>query len=414
MLRLLLILLPIISGPIFDLSIAFAELQEIFTEATYTMGDGETAAFAEAMVLQKAKQQALEKAGTYVESYTKVQNMDLTTEQITTIAGGIIKTEVIKRQRTLVGDGVRFDIAIKATVNPDNIADLIRALRNRDIATQYKKLQEQYSLVIKQLTVLKAQLVNAPSVPERNAALDKIQENEKTFRSLQGTESALLTKLVSGQALVAEAKNQLSQKDSEKAFGDDLLDRILRQGIEVEIGQPQIKMSIQNPRIGTMNLPVTLKRTPLVATVLDTSTNPKARVLKAKDIRYSSAAYGSAIVYGDDKEVRSHLVHRISNLRVFIEMETNDGNKLACYSRYPVRLIEVGGLDSYLFGWLFKNYGDPPYVLFVHETPETQKVDIRLSLEFLERVTSVSGKIVEKDFVHRQEECKQNDYEEKY
>jgi hypothetical protein len=51
---------------------AHAETKILTAEANYTMGDGETPSFAEAMALQKAKQMALEQAGTYVESYTKI------------------------------------------------------------------------------------------------------------------------------------------------------------------------------------------------------------------------------------------------------------------------------------------------------------------------------------------------------
>ena len=61
-----------------------AETKTILSEAIYSMGDGETPSFAEAMVLQKAKQGALEEAGTYVESYTKVRNLDLNAEEIQT------------------------------------------------------------------------------------------------------------------------------------------------------------------------------------------------------------------------------------------------------------------------------------------------------------------------------------------
>ncbi len=61
--------------------LAHAETKILTAEANYTMGDGETPSFAEAMALQKAKQMALEQAGTYVESYTKIQNLDLTTEE---------------------------------------------------------------------------------------------------------------------------------------------------------------------------------------------------------------------------------------------------------------------------------------------------------------------------------------------
>jgi hypothetical protein len=44
--------------------LAHAETKVLTTEANYTMGVGETPSFAEAMVLQKAKQIALEQAGT--------------------------------------------------------------------------------------------------------------------------------------------------------------------------------------------------------------------------------------------------------------------------------------------------------------------------------------------------------------
>ena len=77
-----------------------AETKTIVSEATYSMGDGETPIFAEAMVLQKAKQRALEEAGTYVESYTHVRNLDLTRDEIKTIAGGVMKVEIIEQSRT--------------------------------------------------------------------------------------------------------------------------------------------------------------------------------------------------------------------------------------------------------------------------------------------------------------------------
>lgn len=57
-----------------------ADTKTLTADAPYIMGDGETPDFAEARTLQKAKQIALEEAGTYVQSYTKVQNLDLTTE----------------------------------------------------------------------------------------------------------------------------------------------------------------------------------------------------------------------------------------------------------------------------------------------------------------------------------------------
>jgi hypothetical protein len=62
--------------------------------------------FAEAMVLQSVKQLAFEQAGTYVESYTKVKNFDLTNEDIQTIADGALQVEILEKKRSLVGEGL--------------------------------------------------------------------------------------------------------------------------------------------------------------------------------------------------------------------------------------------------------------------------------------------------------------------
>src|SRR5207249_4603176 len=114
-------------------------------EATYTMGDGESPSFAEAMVLQKAKQMALEQAGTYVESYTRVQNYQLTAEEIQAIAGGVLEVEVLEKTRTLVGDGLRFYVRIKATVTAEKMQELARRIKGKNMADEYKKPQGEYS-----------------------------------------------------------------------------------------------------------------------------------------------------------------------------------------------------------------------------------------------------------------------------
>jgi hypothetical protein len=58
------------------------EAGEIIAEGSYNMGDGETPTVAESRALLNAKRAALERAGTYVESYTKVRNFQLTQDQI--------------------------------------------------------------------------------------------------------------------------------------------------------------------------------------------------------------------------------------------------------------------------------------------------------------------------------------------
>lgn len=59
-------------------SFSLAETKEIVAEGTYNMGDGETPTVAESRALLQAKRTAVEEAGTYVESYSKTRNFQLT------------------------------------------------------------------------------------------------------------------------------------------------------------------------------------------------------------------------------------------------------------------------------------------------------------------------------------------------
>ena len=91
-----------------SVSPVYADTKTLTADASYIMGDGETPSFAEAMALQRAKQTALEQAGTYVQSYTKSLNQDLTADEVQTIAGGVLQVEVLEKTRSLVADGLRF------------------------------------------------------------------------------------------------------------------------------------------------------------------------------------------------------------------------------------------------------------------------------------------------------------------
>jgi hypothetical protein len=113
--------------------LAAAETKVIISEAMYTMGDGETPAYAETRAIQKAKVMALEQAGTYVESYSRTNNMALTTEEIQTLAGGIMRTEILEKKRTQVGNSLQFWVKIRATVMTDNVEDLVRRLRKQEV-----------------------------------------------------------------------------------------------------------------------------------------------------------------------------------------------------------------------------------------------------------------------------------------
>jgi len=239
-------------------AIVQAETKTIVAEAIYSMGDGETPSSAEAMVLQKAKQLALEEAGTYVESYTHVRNLDLTIDEIKTIAGGVMKTEIVEQSRTLEGSGTRFYIKIRALVTTDKIEDLARRKQLGPLTAENKRLQGDVAKLTRNLEDFKRQILQSKTDSEREVILGKIREVEKQFRQVRSTETALYRRLISGEELSAQVEKAFQEeqrrRDVEQRQRErqrESLDRVLTilksNGHTITIGLPETDVSLDRP-----------------------------------------------------------------------------------------------------------------------------------------------------------------------
>ncbi len=170
---------------LFSPSVGFTETKEIISEGTYNMGDGETPSVAESRALLQAKRTALEQAGTYVESWTKVENLQLTKDEIQVLASGIMEVEILDKKRTIVGDGFNFWVQIKAKVNPDKIEEMAKRVKEKSVVEDYKKIQEAYDKSQKEIEELKKQLAGAKGEKKKKQVEAKITDEEKLFEARQ-------------------------------------------------------------------------------------------------------------------------------------------------------------------------------------------------------------------------------------
>jgi hypothetical protein len=309
-------------------AVAQAEIQILTAEATYTMGDGESPSFAEAMVLQKAKQVALEQAGTYVERYTKVQNYNLTAEEIQTIAGGVLQVEVLEKTRTLVGEGLRFFIRIKATVTTDKMEELARRIKGKNAAEEYKKLQEDYARLNKEIETWKQLIAKTPPGPEHEAALDQIRERERAFSAVQSSEAAFFRRLVSGEALVRSAQD-------ERAAVDALFQKIVKQGHVISLGTPTSHRTKDDPDKVKLLIPVTLRVSKSIRPAMEETAQSLGGSARTTEfVRQSQYAeresQGTIIRMGKDDEVAWYFWERVSRLELVVTLALEDGQALLC------------------------------------------------------------------------------------
>ncbi len=162
---------------------AHAEIKEIISEGTYNMGDGETPSVAESRALLNAKRIALEQAGTYVESYSRIKNIQLTADEIQVLASGIMEVEILEKKRTIVGEGISFWVKIRARVNADNFEKMAKRVKEKSVVENYKQIQQAYAKSQKEIKELKKQLIETKDGKKKKNLEAKIADDEKLFKA---------------------------------------------------------------------------------------------------------------------------------------------------------------------------------------------------------------------------------------
>ncbi len=141
---------------------ASAEIQTFTATHTYILGDDDSRNTARQKCLAEAKRKILEQVGVYLESHSELltsaqsraagstkssqttnEERQQITERITTLAAGIMKTEVVKEEFGDVNGRLHMTLAVKAHVDPDDIQGQLAAKRADQGVRKQVKEQEQ-------------------------------------------------------------------------------------------------------------------------------------------------------------------------------------------------------------------------------------------------------------------------------
>jgi tetratricopeptide (TPR) repeat protein len=169
----------------------YAETKEIVAEGTYIMGDGETPIIAEGRAVEQAKRYAVEQAGTYVRSFSRVKNFVIAEDEVEVLASGMLEISILDKRRTVEADAVKFWVKLKATVKPDKIDVIAERIRENGISQDYEQIKDAFDKSQAELAKLKEQLAAAKAEPERKTIIGKLSVQEKGFRSRQLHSDAL-------------------------------------------------------------------------------------------------------------------------------------------------------------------------------------------------------------------------------
>jgi len=202
----------------FAYSLAGAEVKVFEKEVEEVVGRDQNQEQVEAFALQKAKRLAVEEAGIYLSSLTVVQNYQLQKDEVTVLASGVTKSQVLGVPSVVVKNGV-IHVTVKAKITVDTavldqqIKEIMKEkgtlkkleAEQRKVRDLEEKLANLKSSEVKRLEELNAQAL----------ALERERDRQRLFRE----EQALKAK---GELSRAEADRLAKEREMQ-----DRMNRIL-------------------------------------------------------------------------------------------------------------------------------------------------------------------------------------------
>ncbi len=161
----------------------YAIPQTIEADGEYIMSNSDTLDIAKEKAMQEALRNAVEKAGIYVESYSKVKNMDLTEDQVRILAGNIIKVNSKKIITEASNNIFSIKCYIHAIIDTDTI-DLQRVMEMKKTQEENVRLMKTVNDLQKESKILKEQYQRIQSEDEKLKIKNELLENERDLGNL--------------------------------------------------------------------------------------------------------------------------------------------------------------------------------------------------------------------------------------
>ena len=133
-----------------------AETKTFIREYTYQAGEADSKLTSRAISLEQVKRLLLEELGTYLESHTEVENLQITKDQIITLSAGIVQTIILDEY----WDGKIYWMKAKIEADPEKvIADLDNLRKDRKKAQEFEELKKRADDALIEIKRLKEQLI---------------------------------------------------------------------------------------------------------------------------------------------------------------------------------------------------------------------------------------------------------------
>ncbi|TRZ52486.1 tetratricopeptide repeat protein [bacterium] len=153
---------------------AIGEIQIITHTVKQSFGGSQSPDDARIAATAKAKREALEKAGTYVESTTVVKNAQVEKDEILALAAGVLKAEVVSQKNYTTGDAFGIEVTVRVEVDTTVLeARLKKLLADRSHFEQLKQARAREKELLEKIAALEGENRKSGKSKQKAANLKK-------------------------------------------------------------------------------------------------------------------------------------------------------------------------------------------------------------------------------------------------
>ena len=148
-------------------------------EYTYQAGENDSKLSCRTIALEQVKRILLEELGIYLESRTEVKNFQLTRDQVTMLAAGIVQTEIITEKWDT--ETLKYWIRAKISADPDDVVKSLGELKkDTRRVKELEETREKAEKALKEIESLKKDLDQAKKnkIAEYNNAVNRLGAEE--------------------------------------------------------------------------------------------------------------------------------------------------------------------------------------------------------------------------------------------
>jgi tetratricopeptide (TPR) repeat protein len=167
-------------------SVSFAKVETITHTVRQPFGGSQSPDDARVAAMHKAKREALEKAGVYIESLTVVKDSVVEKDEILALAAGVLKAEIISQKNYLVGEAFGIEVVAKVDVDTSILEERVkRLLQDRTLLEKHRESRQREGELLAKLERLEVEVRSLQTLSAERQEQKKKELKEQFLNTTQ-------------------------------------------------------------------------------------------------------------------------------------------------------------------------------------------------------------------------------------